>query len=120
MKARSELVMPLKLAGGGVFDTTRRFHDASAASIRPARRPTRGSGLGAAMDMSAVGAMVPLLEDMVADAHPAAATRVRLSDRFNKEVRLGMWSVAKGGGHGAVMPRVRKASIFSMRAISVD
>ncbi len=42
--------MKANCAGGGVFETTRRFHDASAAFMRPARRPTRGSGLGATVD----------------------------------------------------------------------
>src|SRR5438132_10745157 len=42
--------MPANCSGGGVFETTRRFHAASAAFMRPARRPTRGSGLGATVD----------------------------------------------------------------------
>src|SRR5207249_536037 len=45
--------MPANCSGGGVFETTRRFQDASAAFMRPARRPTRGSGLGATVDMFA-------------------------------------------------------------------
>jgi hypothetical protein len=35
---------------GGVRETTRRFQAASAAFIHPARRPTRGSALGAVPD----------------------------------------------------------------------
>ena len=47
----------MKSADGGVVDTRRRFHAASAAFIQPARSPTRGSGLGAVVDMlSLVGA----------------------------------------------------------------
>src|SRR5437667_6973145 len=53
MNARSELVMPANFSGGGVFETTRRFHVASPAFMSPARRPTRGSGLGATVDMFA-------------------------------------------------------------------
>src|SRR6266568_7208792 len=41
----------MKLSDGGVFDTRRRFHPASPALNQPARSPTRGSGLGAAIDM---------------------------------------------------------------------
>src|SRR5713226_8374173 len=49
--ARSELVTPANFSDGGVFETTRRFQDASPASLSPARRPTRGSGEGATVDM---------------------------------------------------------------------
>src|ERR1051326_7162121 len=47
VNARSELVLPRNFPDGGVLDTTRRFQVASPASINPARRPIRGSGLGA-------------------------------------------------------------------------
>src|SRR6266852_4074378 len=53
VNARSELVTPKNFSGGGVFEITRMFQDASAAFISPARRPTRGSGLGATVDMLA-------------------------------------------------------------------
>src|SRR3989442_8296550 len=53
VNARSELVTPKNFSGGGVFETTRMFQEASAAFISPARRPTRGSGLGATVDMLA-------------------------------------------------------------------
>src|SRR5712691_914089 len=36
---------------GGVVETRRTFHAARAAFIHPARSPTRGSGLGAVVDM---------------------------------------------------------------------
>src|SRR5687767_4378945 len=65
MNARSEFVAPTNFSAGGVFDTSRMFHDASAAGVRmtprrvesitPGRSPTRGSGLGGDMDMSGVG-----------------------------------------------------------------
>src|SRR5712692_4904538 len=53
LNARSELVAPTNFSDGGVFDTTRIFQDASPASMSPARRPTRGSGVGATVDMLA-------------------------------------------------------------------
>src|SRR5205823_2595749 len=43
-------------AGLGVLDTSRTFHAASPALVKPGLRPTRGSGRGAAVDMAAVGA----------------------------------------------------------------
>jgi len=39
-------VIPTNSSGGGVVDTILIFHAASSALKRPARRPTRGSGLG--------------------------------------------------------------------------
>src|ERR1051325_9137093 len=47
VNARSELVLPRNFPDGGVLESTRRFQVASPASINPARRPIRGSGLGA-------------------------------------------------------------------------
>src|SRR4030088_1291565 len=65
--ARSEFVRLLtpgvlrlmNCSDGGVFDSKRRFHDASAASNHPARSPMRGSGLGAVVDMLAAGDGAP-------------------------------------------------------------
>src|SRR3954463_16077039 len=99
LKARSELVMPAKLAGGGVLERTRRFHDASPAFIRPARSPTRGSGLGAAVDMD----MSPAAEepfapdDVVAAAHAPVDASARASDSLSNDVVWGIWTVAKVG-----------------------
>jgi len=42
------LVAPANFSEGLVFESSRTFHSASPASQRPALRPTRGSGLGAA------------------------------------------------------------------------
>ena len=76
MKAMSECVTPLKRAEGGVFETRRMFHAASAAftrmmrrawlsiiteSVTPARSPTRGSGLGGVAELLVIG--VGALED---------------------------------------------------------
>ncbi len=41
----------MKSGEGGVVDTRRMFQAACAAFIHPARSPTRGSGLGAVVDM---------------------------------------------------------------------
>src|SRR5687768_10161857 len=43
LKARSELMFERNSGGGGVRESTRRFHTASPASNMPALRPTRGS-----------------------------------------------------------------------------
>jgi hypothetical protein len=91
-------VIPAKLAGGGVLETTRRFHDASPAFMRPARRPTRGSGLGAAVDIAmSPGAMEPFaLAEEVADAHAPAAASVRASDSLSNDEVWGIRIVTKG------------------------
>src|SRR5579859_5225826 len=64
--------MSMNCGDGRVSESTRRFHDASPASQRPALRPTRGSGLGALVDMSPTGAGPPPPEDAVDGAHAAA------------------------------------------------
>src|SRR2546422_3242617 len=46
------LVSSVNAAGLGAADTSRRFQEASAAFIHPARNPTRGSGRGAVGDIS--------------------------------------------------------------------
>src|SRR5215510_52818 len=48
--ARSECVAPRVFPFGGVVDSMRMFHAACAASQRPGRSPTRGSGDGAVAD----------------------------------------------------------------------
>src|SRR6267154_967923 len=78
VNARSEFVTPRNFPGGGVFETTRMFQDASWAFISPARRPTRGSGLGATVDM--------LLPPDDAHATTAHNPRVRTT-RFMVESR---------------------------------
>jgi hypothetical protein len=55
LKARSELNCVLKGAGDGVVDTRLMFQEASAASRRPGRSPTRGSGLGGVVERFAMG-----------------------------------------------------------------
>src|SRR3954470_3347008 len=74
VNARSEFVTSTNCSDGGDFDTIRRFQAASAASIFPARSPTRGSGLGAAVDRL-VGDGLPVEEDEVECAHAASARR---------------------------------------------
>src|SRR3954451_15305611 len=99
LKARSELVMPAKLAGGGVLETTRRFHDASPAFIRPARSPTRGSGLGADAEMAAddaadelAGIMDPLAVEGPLDAHAPADASTSASDSLYSDGVVDMWT----------------------------
>src|SRR5207244_12333506 len=89
MNARSELVLPRNFSEGGVFESTRRFHVASAAFIKPARSPTRGSGLGAAADMP------PGEEDAL--AHAAADTSATASDNLRSEVAWGIRAVEREG-----------------------
>src|SRR6059036_1450717 len=50
VNARSECVAPSTFPLGGVVESMRMFHAACAASHRPGRRPTRGSGDGAVDD----------------------------------------------------------------------
>ncbi|MBA3341738.1 MAG: hypothetical protein H0T48_07870 [Gemmatimonadaceae bacterium] len=64
------------------------FHDVSPAFISPARRPMRGSGLGAAVDILPAGAGVLLIE-VFAGAHAAADTSVMASDRHRHAAARG-------------------------------
>src|SRR6188508_2083861 len=59
LNARSELVTPWNWDDGGVCESTRRFQAASPASVRPARRPTRGSGEGGVAEVVTEGAGAP-------------------------------------------------------------
>lgn len=68
VKVMSEFQLSANFAGGGAFATSLRFHSAWPASLIPARRPTRGSGI-AELD----------LEVAVETAHPAAEKRIRAS-----------------------------------------
>src|SRR5687768_8340109 len=45
VKVMSEFQLSANFAGGGAFATSLRFHNAWPASLIPARRPTRGSGI---------------------------------------------------------------------------
>src|SRR3989442_15057164 len=61
----------MNCAGFGAAATSRRFQAAWAAFISPARRPTRGSGLGGGLD----GAPWPLLVETATANRPAASKR---------------------------------------------
>ncbi|PYP76893.1 MAG: hypothetical protein DMD25_09705 [Gemmatimonadetes bacterium] len=63
----------MKSGEGGVVETRRMFQAAWAAFIHPARSPTRGSGLGAVVD---------ILTFEVAHAAPDSAT---MADQANRE-----------------------------------
>src|SRR6185436_17623465 len=83
----SELVLPTNRVLGWVFETRRRFHAASAASMRPALRPMRGSGLGLAVESVPVGA--GLAAPPLADEPPpqaARAARPTVKDRVNTDL----------------------------------
>jgi hypothetical protein len=69
LKARSELVLPTNLGDGGELEMRRMFHAAVPASISPGRRPMRGSGFGAAVDMLLADDMPSPADDVPVDAH---------------------------------------------------
>src|SRR5262245_16167430 len=96
----------MKSADGGVFDTTFRFHTASAAFIQPARRPMRGSGVGGVRLMF-TGDGVDGDDD---GPQPAAVTRV--SARAAWRGRIASLMVQRPPGGRAFSMRV-------MRSISV-
>src|SRR5690242_15477947 len=91
VNARSELVTPKNFPGGGVLETTRMFQVASSAFMSPARRPTRGSGLGATVDM-------------LAPPDDAHAARVH-----NPRVRSGRFMVDSREKNGRGMARASSA-----------
>src|SRR6266480_5340111 len=71
------LVSSVNAAGLGAADTSRRFQEAWAAFIHPARNPTRGSGLGAVGDISSFVAVAQ------------AATAVPIASRTNLDLTGG-------------------------------
>src|SRR4051794_26358331 len=94
--AKSELnaVSPRNWFDGGVFDTRRIFHVASAArevirpvavSRDPARSPTRGSGRGGVVDMLGAGDG-PALTDDVDDEHALAVTNTAAIETNSAEL----------------------------------
>src|SRR6266487_4117351 len=109
--------MPRNCSDGGVCESTRRFHTASPAFIRPAWRPTRGSGLGAAVDLLSFGAglLEPAEEAewaQAADSSPSASD----SDRSGADGILILVSVT-----GIVsLEEGRRASSASERSRWID
>jgi hypothetical protein len=75
VNAKSEFVIPVNFSDGCVVDTKRRFQAAVAASNFPARRPTRGSGIGSPGDMLGDMLLLVPLVDEIAGAHEAAEKR---------------------------------------------
>jgi hypothetical protein len=71
--------MPANFSLGWVVDTSRMFHAAVAASNFPARKPTRGTGVGSPADMLALPP--PVVE--TADVHAAAEKRPSASASEN-------------------------------------
>src|SRR5215472_7710195 len=72
----SEFTLSSNSGIGRVFETRRMFHWATPASHTPAFRPTRGSGLGGAVDMSADGAGAVLAVEAIEWAHAVSASAV--------------------------------------------
>jgi hypothetical protein len=70
----------VNFADGAVVDTSRRFQAASPASYHPALSPTRGSGLGGDIDMSA-GTMAPPVEEDDC-AHDTTSSEPSASNTF--------------------------------------
>src|SRR6266705_1541362 len=94
---RSEFVTPANFSEGWVLESTRRFQCASAAVIRPARSPTRGSGLGAVVDMSSLEV-----------AHAARASAAIANDTERTVILEGMWGIPMRGV-GTTRPRAFSA-----------
>src|ERR1041384_1652013 len=126
MKARSELVSlrapgvlgVMKSFDGGVFETTRRFHAASPAFIHPARRPTRGSGLGAAVERSGRGA-APIEADEEDDEEAHAAREASATQRrkdAKAEGRKDGWTEGSGVTGFSPGSKARRASHPSGRS----
>src|SRR5258706_7441695 len=83
MKEKSPgLARLMNCSDGGVVETRRTFHAARAAFIHPARSPTRGSGLGAVVDM--------LPFDVAQAARASAAPAIR-SFAFTCRSRSSRW-----------------------------
>src|SRR6266567_20242 len=83
---RSEFVTPANFSEGCVLERTRRFQVASAAFIRPARSPTRGSGLGGVVAMSNLEV-----------AHAARASAAIANDSERTLILEGMWRIPMRG-----------------------
>src|SRR5689334_21911772 len=89
----------MNASDGGCFATTVRFQVASPASIQPARSPTRGSGLGAEVDMSGA----ELAEDDDIDAHADAdrsrpTAVARWASRADETVGIGVYTLRDVAG----------------------
>src|SRR5688572_1703676 len=80
--ARSEFTPPRNFSDGGVLESSRMFHQASCASIRPALSVGRGSGFGAsaAAKPAGVAGVCAYADDAarLAASVSAASRRLRL------------------------------------------
>src|SRR4051812_19423687 len=65
----------MNFADGCVRERTRRFHVASCAFMRPAFRPTRGSGFGAVAEVLTLGDVPSLAIDVELGCVQAAVSR---------------------------------------------
>src|SRR5687767_3203390 len=85
---------PMNSGGDGIFETTRIFHDASPASVRPAFKPTRGSGVGAVAG-TVVTVVAPPAE-LPEEAHPATVSRTVAAEK-SANARRTMYGAATTG-----------------------
>src|SRR5262249_5519463 len=83
---------------GGVFETSRRFHDAVPASNQPALSPTRGSGVGLVVPIFTFEAMEPFDTEPVEppEAHAVAATAATISEGRCRLTIRGDWGLGTG------------------------
>src|SRR5215468_3985224 len=96
LNAKSEFVAWRNFSDGSVFDSTRRFHDASAASIRPARRPTRGSGDGGEVVSPACGGVEPCADSVDGATAESESSAIATAVRERTDNRVVMGYVSRG------------------------
>jgi hypothetical protein len=92
----------MKDGDGGVVETSFRFQAAADALNQPPVRPTRGSGVGAAIDMSGAGEVPP--DDDIDEAQPAAAMADSRRETARSETGrdgVARWAGESGGIGGS-------------------
>src|SRR6185503_16881924 len=123
MNAMSECVTPLKRADGGVFDSSRMFHAASAAftrmirrgwlsiiteSVLPGRSPTRGSGLGGVAELLVMG--VGALDDDIEVQAAKTENAAREAATIGPAVRVRETDAMVGSSEGAKRETTKRQS----------
>src|SRR5215510_4652550 len=96
LNARSEFVAPRNFSDGCVFDTTRRFQVASAAFIRPAPKPTRGSGDGGEVESPACGGVEPCADNVDGATAESESSAIATAVRERTDNRVVMGYVSRG------------------------
>src|SRR5687767_12290614 len=117
----SELVLESNGDGDGRVAMSRMFHRAVAASYRPARRPTRGSGLGRLV--ACADTPLASTRPMLRRRRRATAMRAPLAQGRLRPVIAMSFAEVVGGScllrYVAGTPRITSASISCIRVISV-